>query len=390
MASESPSQQQPKQLTPTSNVNFEYEDGIIAFNNGIALLESKIPFYQPMLQFLSNCCISAALTKQPSAYYSKYLREFWYTAEVDGATNTITFTLSSFVKPLSFKLNDFSYMIGLKYSENFAPLPPKEIVRAALAILGLFNEKDPSFSSIVLVNSSLLRIRYFSPIWRVLIVYIVKCLGGMQGSHDQLNINQQMIAYSLCWGLDIDIGNILFSDLVIKLTTSNKKKEQNICYTRYLSLIIEHLLGNAYKNDKLKTFKLHHISATTFKTPSASNVALTSHMIKMEKLLPKPEESLILSSKRVNSDDTVDKESSPLKQVTDTQHAEEPVATANTTKSVDASESAEVLGNRTKPADAEKVHEKIIEEEVEDPLATYSGIRSLRNISFEELKFIKK
>ncbi|GJX98739.1 hypothetical protein Tco_0355758 [Tanacetum coccineum] len=270
MASESPSQQQPKQITPTTNVNFECEDGIIAFNNGIALLESKIPLYQPMLQFLSNCCISTALTKQPSAYYSKYLR-------------------------------------GILYSENFAPLPPKETVRAALAILGLFNEKDPYLSSIVLVNSSLLRIRYFSPIWMVLMVYIVKCLGGMQESHDQLNINQQMIAYSLCWGLDIDIGNILFSDLVIKLTTGTKGKEQNICYTRYLSLINEHLLGSAYKNDKLKTFKLHHISATTFKTPSASDIALTSYMIKMEKLLPEPEESLILSSKRVNADDTADK-----------------------------------------------------------------------------------
>ncbi|GJX98738.1 hypothetical protein Tco_0355757 [Tanacetum coccineum] len=67
-------------------------------------------------------------------------------------------------------------------------------------------------------------------------------------------------------------------------------------------------------------------------------------------------------------------ESSPLKQVTDTQHEEELVATADTTKSVDASESVEVLGNYPKPADAEKVHEKIIEEEVEDPLATNYGI----------------
>ncbi|GKB67544.1 hypothetical protein Tco_0928956 [Tanacetum coccineum] len=63
MASESSSQQQPK-LTPTSNVHFECEDSHIAFKNSIALLESKIPLYNDMLQFLSNSCISTALTKQ--------------------------------------------------------------------------------------------------------------------------------------------------------------------------------------------------------------------------------------------------------------------------------------------------------------------------------------
>ncbi|GJV16232.1 hypothetical protein Tco_1361555 [Tanacetum coccineum] len=302
-------------------------------------------------------------------------------------------SLSCFDKPLSFNLDEFSSIIGLKYCENYAPSPPKETVRARLATLRLVDEKDTSISSTDLVNSSPLRTRYFSPTWRVLMVYIVKCLGGMQGSHDQLNINHQMIAYSLCWGLDIDIGNILFSDLVVKLTTGKKGREPNICYTRYLSLIMEHLLRNAYKNDKLKTSKPHEISATSFKKPSASEVPLTSHMLKVAKLSPMPEESLILPSGGVNAGDTVDKslfgtsvqpvnqpkaptdkkskkkknpasskpktskivrESSPIKQVIDTQHAEEPVAT-NTTKGIESFESAEELRNHTKLVDAERV-----------------------------------
>ncbi|GKD04839.1 hypothetical protein Tco_1179813 [Tanacetum coccineum] len=127
------SQQQPKQLTPASKVHFECEDGIINFNNGIALLESKISLYHPMLQFLSNSCISTALTKQPSVYYSKYLREFWYTT---------------------------------KRSENFVPLTPKETVRAGLATLGLVDENDPSILSTNLVNSFPLKMKYFSPIWK--------------------------------------------------------------------------------------------------------------------------------------------------------------------------------------------------------------------------------
>ncbi|GKB90990.1 hypothetical protein Tco_0963262 [Tanacetum coccineum] len=169
MVSKSSSQQTKTQVTLASNVNFEYDKGIIAFNNGIALLEHSNPLYLPMLKFLSNCYVSATLTKQPSAYYYEYLREFWYSAKVD-AINTITFTLSSFDKPLSFNLDDFSSITGLKYSKNYVSLPPKETVRAGLATLRLVNKKNPNLSSTDLVNSSPLRIRYLSPIWRTLIL----------------------------------------------------------------------------------------------------------------------------------------------------------------------------------------------------------------------------
>ncbi|GKD58171.1 hypothetical protein Tco_1295680, partial [Tanacetum coccineum] len=82
-----------------------------------------------------------------------------------------------------------------------------------------------------------------------------------------------------------------------------------ICYQmsgRFLSLMIEHLLGEDYKNDELTSFRPHNISAASFKKPLASKVALTSHMLKVSKLLPNTEETLILSSERVNVDDTVD------------------------------------------------------------------------------------
>nr|GEW76021.1 retrovirus-related Pol polyprotein from transposon TNT 1-94 [Tanacetum cinerariifolium] len=128
----SSSQQQPKQLTPASNIYFECEDGHIAFNSSIILLETKIPLYKDLLQLFLNNCFSTAVTKQPSAYYLKYHREFWYMT--------------------------------------------KEMVMDALATLGLVDENDLELSSTNLVNSSPLRIRYFSTTWRVLMSYIVKCL----------------------------------------------------------------------------------------------------------------------------------------------------------------------------------------------------------------------
>ncbi|GJZ67748.1 retrovirus-related pol polyprotein from transposon TNT 1-94 [Tanacetum coccineum] len=104
--------------------------------------------------------------------------------EVDVATKSISFTLSGFDKPLSFTSNEFYSIIGLNYSENYVPIPSKETVRTALATLGLVDENDTSISSINLVNSSLLKMRYFSPFWRVLMLYIVKCLGGMSAEWD--------------------------------------------------------------------------------------------------------------------------------------------------------------------------------------------------------------
>ncbi|GJU58297.1 retrovirus-related pol polyprotein from transposon TNT 1-94 [Tanacetum coccineum] len=83
------------------------------------------------------------------------IREFWYTDKADTTTKIITFTLSCFDKPLLFDLDVFSFVIELKPSENFVSSPPKETVKAGLATLGLFNEKNPELSSTDLINSSL-------------------------------------------------------------------------------------------------------------------------------------------------------------------------------------------------------------------------------------------
>ncbi|GJU58317.1 retrovirus-related pol polyprotein from transposon TNT 1-94 [Tanacetum coccineum] len=179
---------------------------------------------------------------------------------------------------------------------------------ACYATLGLANDKNPELTFVDLAHSSPLRITYFSPTWKVLMVYIVKCLGGNHGSHDQLNINQQMITYALCWGLDIDIAGILFSDLILKITTSGKKgKEKNICYVRYLSLVFKHLLGEAYVNENLKPMKPYQITDATFKPSSISEVPLTSYMCKVAKY---SEQTLIIPSKEVNVEGTNDKSSS--------------------------------------------------------------------------------
>ncbi|GJZ42638.1 hypothetical protein Tco_0589893 [Tanacetum coccineum] len=158
---------------------------------------------------------------------------------------------------MSFNRDIFASAIGLEYSKDYVSLLDHETVKDSIATLGLSDEKEPEMSSEDLAHSSPLR-----------------CLGGNQGSHDQLNVNQQTIAFALCWDIDIDIAGILYNDLITKLTTEGKKgREKNI-------------------------------TDATFKDSKVSEVPLTSYMRRVSKL---PEKPLNLPSEDANIEATGDK-----------------------------------------------------------------------------------
>ncbi|GJY81432.1 retrovirus-related pol polyprotein from transposon TNT 1-94 [Tanacetum coccineum] len=199
-------------------------------------------------------------------------------------------------------------------NEKCVSIPPKETVKAGLATQGLFDKDHQSLSSTDLVKSS--------PI----------LFTDLEGSFI---------------GLEIDIGQILFSNRIAQLNPRKKGRKPNICYTRYLSLIIEHLLGESYHNDKLKTFKPHHITAISFKTPYKKDSPLTAHMCIVAELSPEPVQSLLPLFGEVNADDSIDKS----------------LFGTSMQPSIYASESVEELGNQPKTAEAEKVLEINVEKE---------------------------
>ncbi|GJT44018.1 retrovirus-related pol polyprotein from transposon TNT 1-94 [Tanacetum coccineum] len=248
-------------------------DKVPIFRDNIsAIAISNNPVLHSRTKHIDISCISKALTIQPSAMYTEYLKDFWYSAKVKD--NAITFSLSHKEKPLTFDRDLFSFVIGLDYTKKFAPLPTHEEVKEGLGTLGILDEKRPNMTSVSLAQSSPIRIRYFSPTWKILMTYIVKCLGGNQGSHYQLNVNQQTIAFALCWDIDIDIAGILYNNLITKLTTEGKKgREKNI-------------------------------TDATFKDSKVSEVPLTSHMRRVSKL---PEKPLNLPSEDANIEATGDK-----------------------------------------------------------------------------------
>ncbi|GKF28004.1 hypothetical protein Tco_0094346, partial [Tanacetum coccineum] len=70
----------------------------------------------------------------------------------------------------------------------------------------------------------------------------------------------------------------------------------------------------------------------------------------------------------------------PKKQVAETQHAKEPVATADATKSLGASDSAKEQVNQPKIAEAKNVQDQNIQEEVKE-----SGLESMKDVTFDQI-----
>nr|GEZ81628.1 hypothetical protein [Tanacetum cinerariifolium] len=118
----------------------------------------------------------------------------------------------------------------------------------------------------------------------------------------------------LVMGFGFDIGNNLFSNHVVKLTTES------------LTLPSRGVNADDTADKSLFETYVQHVnkpkSPTNKKTKNKKNLASSK---------PKPS--------------NIVRESSPIKQVVDTHHDEEPVDTVDATKSIDTSESVEELRN---------------------------------------------
>ncbi|GJZ65062.1 hypothetical protein Tco_0621758 [Tanacetum coccineum] len=180
------------------------------------------------------------------------------------------------------------------------------------------------------------------------------------------------------------------------------QRAQRSEYTRFISLIIEHLLGDQYKNDEITIFNPFNIIVASFsKTPSTSEVPLTSHMQKVAKPY-EPAKSLILPCGELNADRASDKSLSETamqssnqpkaqtrkksrkkqnppsfepktftyvrhlkakKKVIETQHTEKSRATADITKGLDTSKPAKEVANQPETTAIKKEPKPILADE---------------------------
>ncbi|GJY12432.1 retrovirus-related pol polyprotein from transposon TNT 1-94 [Tanacetum coccineum] len=104
-------------------------------------------------------------------------------------------------------------------------------------------------------------------------------LGGNYSSIEQVNSIQQLLAYCLITGTEVDIGEIIYSDLVTKLL--NKSRLKYVTYPRFISYALQVLFGSDYTQDKKFRFLPSILSNSNFtKDPSkVIDIELTSHMI---------------------------------------------------------------------------------------------------------------
>ncbi|GJS84858.1 hypothetical protein Tco_0751399 [Tanacetum coccineum] len=131
----------------------------------------------------------------------------------------------------------------LKYNEKYVSLPPNEIVKAALATLGLTNEKNSHPSSNNLINNSPLRI-------------------------------------NLIWGLNVDIVSILFSDLIAKLLNSVKGYRDKVAklLKTFEPLILSYVEVNADRASDKKAKPKKSVAETQHAKDSRATVDITKSL----------------------------------------------------------------------------------------------------------------
>nr|GEX43426.1 hypothetical protein [Tanacetum cinerariifolium] len=192
---------------------------------------------------------------------------------------------------LKILLNEFKNK-DVKIPQAEEALPSKESVRDGLATLGLVDEKKPNLTSIDLINSSLLRIRYFSSMWRVLMMHIVKFLG-------ENYLNKNITTFKPHHITTISFNKSSFASEV---------------------LLISHML-----------------KAAKFSTEPEKSLLLSSREVNANRTTSK---SLLSKQNKI---------------VAETQHVKELVATTDTTQSLEASELTEEVANRPETTVVKKI-----------------------------------
>ncbi|GJV21552.1 hypothetical protein Tco_1370572 [Tanacetum coccineum] len=114
---------------------------------------------------------------------------------------------------------------------------------------------------------------------KILFTFVIQVLGGNYSSTKQVNSIQQLLAYCLITGTDVDIREIIYSDLVTNLL--NKSRLKYISYPRFISCALQVLLGFDYTQDENFGFLPGILSNSNFtKDPSkVTDIELTAYMI---------------------------------------------------------------------------------------------------------------
>nr|GEZ38375.1 hypothetical protein [Tanacetum cinerariifolium] len=167
--------------------------------------------------------------------------------------------------------NTFCSSAGLDYNNGkYVNHPTPKVVKKELGKITI----NPSYldKTPVLKNS-------FPVAWRILFTFVIQVLGENYSSTKQVYSIQQVLAYSLIAKTEVDIGEIIYSDLLTKRL--NKSRLKYVSYLRFISCALQVLMGSDYTQDKNFGFLPPILSNSNFtKDPSkVTDIELTAHMI---------------------------------------------------------------------------------------------------------------
>nr|GEV52969.1 retrovirus-related Pol polyprotein from transposon TNT 1-94 [Tanacetum cinerariifolium] len=152
----------------------------------------------------------------------------------------IKFLVMNGKKPLILDYKTFVESTRLDYAKGiYVSHPSPEAVMAELAKI---------VENIILLDRTLALKTTFPMAWRILFTFVVQVLDGNYSSTEQVNFIQQLIAYCLFTKTKVDIGEIIYSDLITKLT--NKFRQKYVSYPRFVSCALAVLLGSDYTQDE--------------------------------------------------------------------------------------------------------------------------------------------
>ncbi|GJY66909.1 hypothetical protein Tco_0469147 [Tanacetum coccineum] len=233
------------------NVTFQTNNVVGNFN-----YPPNVPAYKPIMKFLLNCPLNKAFTNCLSVLYHNYLKEFWSIVVVydpfpsNDETEQcllrkflIKFSILNGQRPLTLDFNTFCSSNGLDYNNGkYVAHPTPKAVKKELGKIAI----NPSYldKTSVLKNS-------FPMAWRILFSFVIQ----------------------------VDIGEIIYSDLVTKLL--NKSKLKYVSYPRFISCALQVLLGSDYTQDARFGYLPAILSNSNFtKDPSkVTEIELTAYII---------------------------------------------------------------------------------------------------------------
>nr|GEV63518.1 hypothetical protein [Tanacetum cinerariifolium] len=138
----------------------------------------------------------------------------------------------------------------IKYASQWTDMTVDNVIFKTNNVVGNFNYPPnvPAYKPIMKFLQNCPLYNVFTNCPSVVYQNFLKVLDGNYSSTKQVNTIQQLLAYNLITGTEVDIEEIIYSDLVTKLL--NKSRLKYVLYPRFIFFALQVLLGFEYTQDK--------------------------------------------------------------------------------------------------------------------------------------------